>query len=95
MPEEVAFTVTLPSDLAAALRAAASGRGWTAEGLIRDCVAQHLEIAVRHRVLVERMETIDAALLEMAEAVVELAQPGEDAGIDLTKVCRYRPETAT
>ncbi len=32
-------------------------------------------MALRHRVLIERMEQIDAAILDMAEAVGELAAP--------------------
>jgi hypothetical protein len=51
-----------------------------------ECIVQHLEVAIRHRVLVERMEQIDGAILEMAQAVGELGAPS--AGIDLSKVCR-------
>jgi hypothetical protein len=39
-------------------------------------------------VLIERAEQIDAALLDMAQAVGELGAPS--GGIDLTKVCRFR-----
>ena len=83
------LTIALDASLAAALRQAAVERGWTPESLAVDCLRQHLEIAVRHRVLLERMEMVDAALLEMAEGIAGLALPGD--GIDLSKVCRYRP----
>ena len=88
IPGDVAFSVALPREFAAVLRRNAAGRGWTPESPIVDCVAQHLEVAIRHRVLIERVERIDAAILDMAEAVGELGAPS--AGIDLTKVCRYR-----
>jgi hypothetical protein len=86
MAQEVKLTVTLEAALAARLRAAAAERGWSAESLAAECVAQHLEVAIRHRVLVERMEQIDGAILDMAQAVGELGAPS--AGIDLSKVCR-------
>ena len=85
MPDEVKLTLTLAAPLALRLSAAATERGWAAE-----CVAQHLEVAIRHRVLIERAEQIDAALLDMAQAVGELGAPS--GGIDLTKVCRFRAD---
>ena len=86
MAQEIELTVTLDAALAARLRAAAAERGWSAESLAVECIVQHLEVAIRHRVLVERMEQIDGAILEMAQAVGELGAPS--AGIDLSKVCR-------
>ncbi len=59
MAQEVKFTVTLEAALAARLRAAASERGWTAESLAAACIVQHLEVAIRHRVLIERLEQVD------------------------------------
>lgn len=88
MATEVKLTLTLDAALAARLSAAAAEQGWSAESLAAECVAQHLEVAIRHRVLIERAERIDAALLDMAQAVGELGAPS--AGIDLTKVCRFR-----
>jgi len=83
----VKFSITLEADLAARLTAAASTRGWSPESLAADCIAQVLEVAIRHRVVLERLEQVDAAILEMAEAVGELGGPA--ASIDLSKVCRY------
>lgn len=91
MVDQVKLTLALDAALAARLSAAAAEQGWSAESLAAECVAQHLEVAIRHRVLIERAERIDAALLDMAEAVGELGAPS--AGIDLTKVCRYRKGT--
>lgn len=86
MTQEVKLTVTLEAALAARLRAAAAERGWSAESLAAECIAQHLEVAIRHRTLVERLEQVDGAILDMAQAVGELGAPS--AGIDLSKVCR-------
>ncbi|MBW4968321.1 hypothetical protein KZZ04_18480, partial [Pseudoalteromonas sp. CR1] len=69
MAQEIELTVTLDAALAARLRAAAAERGWASESLAADCVAQALEVAIRHRVLIERMEQVDAAILDMAQAV--------------------------
>ena len=93
MAQEVKLTVTLEAALAERLQAAATERGWSLESLAAECVAQQLEVAIRHRVLIERAERIDVALLDMAEAVGELGAPS--GGIDLTKVCRYRPSDRT
>lgn len=87
MASGVKFSITLEADLAARLTAAASTRGWSPESLAADCVAQVLEVAIRHRVVLERLEQVDAAMLEMADAVGELGDPA--TSIDLSKVCRY------
>ncbi len=87
MTHDTVLNVSLPPDLTAALRQAASAHGWTPEELIRDCVAQTLEIAVRHRVVMERMQLIDTAILAIAQVVGELSAPA--ASIDLSQICRY------
>lgn len=87
MVGQVNLSITLEADLAARLMAAATERGWSPESLAADCVAQVLEITIRHRVAIERLEQVDAAILEMAKAVGELGAPS--GGIDLSKVCRY------
>lgn len=91
MSDQVKITVILEAPLAARLSAAAAERGWTPESLAAECVAQHLEVAIRHRVLIERMEQIDGAILDMAQAVGELGAPS--SGLDLSKVCRFRKPT--
>lgn len=88
MNDEVKLTLTLETALAARLSAAAAEQGWSPESLAAECVAQHLEVAIRHRVLIERMEQIDGAILDMAQAVGDLGAPS--GGIDLSKVCRLR-----
>ena len=81
------FTVDLDDDLAGRLTEAARGRGWTTESLIAECVAQSLDIAIRHRVLVERFEAVDQHLAVLAEFVGDATQSG--SSVDLSKVCRY------
>ncbi|HEY1945024.1 MAG TPA: hypothetical protein VGH40_23160 [Roseiarcus sp.] len=81
------FTIEPDSDLAARLTAGATERGLSHEIVIADCVAQHLEIALRHRVLVERMEAVDANLATLAQFVGEATQGGGAA--DLEWICRY------
>ena len=91
MPTLHKLTLELDDALAQKLTVAAAERGWTPESLAADCVAQHLEIAVRHRVLVERFEAIDDSLAVLAQFVGEATAGGE--GLDLTKICRYHPES--
>ncbi|MGO9770306.1 MAG: hypothetical protein ACLPSW_12260 [Roseiarcus sp.] len=81
------ITVELDDELAAQLIKAAQDQEWTPESLAADCVAQHLEIAVRHRTLVERTEAVDAHLATLAIFVGEAAKGSE--GLDLKGVCRY------
>jgi len=88
MVTEVELTITLEAALAAQLSAVAAERGWPVESLAAACVAQHLEVAIRHQVLIERLEQVDAAILDMAQAVGDLGAPS--AGIDLSRMCRYR-----
>ena len=81
------LTIELDDDLAQKLADAASARGWTPESLAADCVGQHLEIAVRHRALVERFEAVDQSLATLAQFVGEATPDAQ--GIDLFKICRY------
>jgi hypothetical protein len=86
----MAILQQLTIELGDQLREAARERVWTPESLAAECVAQHLEIAIRHRVVIERTEAVDAHLATLAEFVGEATQSGE--GIDLTKICRYGRE---
>jgi membrane carboxypeptidase/penicillin-binding protein len=88
-PAPISLTITLPADVATALHQAAAGRGWTSESLAADCVAQQIETAIRHRVVLERIEQVDGALIEMATALGAIEAAG-GGGIDLSDFCRYR-----
>jgi hypothetical protein len=81
------FTIELTADLANAVAKAAGANKITAEEAIGECVSQSFETALRHRVLVQRQNDVDEALLELARLVGRLsADPGEPQQI----ICRYR-----
>lgn len=90
----VTLTISLDPQLAQVLAAAADARGWTSEILAAECIAQHLEVATRHRVLLERMETMDATIQDIAALLGEMGAAG--SGVDISSICRYgRAETTT
>jgi hypothetical protein len=63
----------------------------TAEELISECVGQHCETALRHRVLIQRQNDVDEALLELARLVGRLsAGPNEPPA----NISRYHPVDA-
>jgi hypothetical protein len=79
--------VDLPAELADAIARAAKANNVTAEDIVSDCVRQQFETALRHRVLVQRQNDVDEALLELARLVGRLsAGPGEPR----EDICRYR-----
>ena len=86
------LTIELGADLAGRLAAEAKARGWTSESLAADCVAQHLELSIRHLVLIERLEEMDQHVIELAEFVAGGAPNAGD--VDVGRICRYRPESA-
>jgi hypothetical protein len=86
----IRFTIDLSADLADAVTRAAAGADITAEALISECVAQHCETALRHRVLIQRQNDVDEALLELARLVGRLSVPHEPQA----NICRYRPADA-
>ena len=87
-PKTIRFTIDLAADLADAVSEAAAAINMTAEELIGECVGQHCETALRHRVLIQRQNDVDEALLELARLVGRLsAGPGEPP----TNICRYHP----
>ena len=81
------FTIELDDQLSQRLKTAAAEQGWSHESLAADCVAQHLEIALRHRVLIERMEATDAHIATLAKFVGEATQ--DSAGADLSHICKF------
>jgi hypothetical protein len=82
MPQDIAFTV------AAALRLLAAERSRTPKSRIADCVLQHLKVAIRHQVLVERLEQVDAAILARARAVDELNAAADEFA---SKIPHFQP----
>ena len=85
------FTIDLAADLADAVSRAAAEADMTAEEFISECVGLHCETALRHRVLIQRQNDVDEALLELARLVGRLsAGPNEPPA----NICRYHPVDA-
>jgi hypothetical protein len=85
------FTIDLAADLAVAVTRAAAEADITAEAFISECVGQHCETALRHRILIQRQNDVDEALLELARLVGRLsAGPNEPPA----NICRYHPVDA-
>lgn len=91
--EPVSMTIQLPADVAGSLRKAASERGWTPETLAADCIAQALEVAIRHRVAIERIDQVDEALIDLAKFLGVIHAITENA--EKADICRYRPLTVS
>ncbi|WP_428978027.1 hypothetical protein [Lichenibacterium ramalinae] len=83
------LTIELDPDLVATLRHAAAAVGTTPEALAAEAVAQAYEVGLRHRVLVERIEAVDAQIAAIARFVEEATAPADGGGIDLERLCRY------
>jgi hypothetical protein len=79
--------VELPHELAAAISSAAEANKLTVETIVGDCVRQQFETALRHRVLIQRQNDVDEALMELARLVGCLsAGPGERQ----ERICCFR-----
>ena len=85
------FTIELTADLANAVARAAGANKITVEEAIGECVSQSFETALRHRVLMQRQNDVDEALLELARLVGRMSvgpsEPQEN-------ICRYRSSDA-
>lgn len=88
MARQVTLSITLPKALADRLSSAAAEVGTTPEALVVHCVEQDLDVAARHVALIDRLEGVDAALLELANFVGEATATSE--GFDPSSICRYR-----
>jgi hypothetical protein len=63
----VRLTIELPPNVFMALTQAATQSNISVDQLAADCISQSIETALRHRVLLDRQEHIDEALLTIAE----------------------------
>ena len=84
----VRFNVEIVADLAAAITRAATANNVAAEDIVNDCVRQQFETALRHRVLMQRQNDVDEALIELARLVGHLSA---GSGDPQESICRYRP----
>lgn len=87
----VAYTVEIEKNLVERLEQAARATKCQPTELIADCVAQHLDVAIRHRALLERLETVDQGLLELATFIGEATA---ESNVDVSSLCRYAPSKA-
>lgn len=85
----VKLIVELDGDLADALRRASVAAGSTPEALAAEAIAQAYEVGLRHRVIIERMEVVDAQIAAIARFVEQATAEGGGEGIDLERLCRY------
>jgi hypothetical protein len=86
------LSIEVGADLAAKISKAAATAGITVDAMINDCIAQQIETALRHRVLVQRQGDVDDALLELARLVGRLSAGSDQQSRD---ICRYRAGDAT
>ena len=84
----VRFNVEIAADLAAAITMAATANNVAPEDVVNDCIRQQFETALRHRVLMQRQNDVDEALIELARLVGRL---GAGPGASQENICRYRP----
>lgn len=88
MPTLPTLTLTLEPNLAEAIKKAAASTGVTMEQMAIDAIEQQLEVALRHRVLLSRLEQMDEHIVALAEFVGEVsAQPSET---EIGSICRFR-----
>lgn len=81
------FTIELTADLANAVAKAAGANKITVEEAIGECVRQQFETALRHRVLMQRQNDVDEALIDLARLVGRLSA---GSGDPQENICRYR-----
>lgn len=82
------YAVELEDELAERLEEAARNSKLTATELITECIIQHLEVAIRHRALIDRLDAVDQGLLDLASFIGE-ATAGPK--VDLSNMCQYSP----
>ncbi|MDX7951246.1 hypothetical protein P7D22_08655 [Lichenihabitans sp. Uapishka_5] len=83
------LTITLDDALASRVTAAVAAQGKSADTIVAACIEQQLEVALRHAVLVERMETVDAQIDAIARFVEKASSGGGLDPVDLFRICRY------
>jgi len=83
-------TIELTADLANAVAKAAGANKITVEEAIGECISQQLEHALRHRVLIQRQNDVDEALLELASWSAPERRPNRAQ----ETICRYRSADA-
>lgn len=82
------YKVPIEPKLSERLEQAARAAKITPADLIAQCVEQHLDIAVRYIALLDRLETVDQGMLDLAALVGEATAGGS---VEVSSICRYSP----
>ena len=85
------FTIEFTAELANAVAKAAGASKLTVEEAIGECVSHSFETALRYRVLIQRQNDVDEALLELARLVGRLSAGSSESW---ENICWYRPADA-
>lgn len=86
-----AYRVQIETKLSERLEEAAGRAKIEPAELIAQCVEQQLDISARYLALVERLESVDQGLLDLAQFVGEATAGGN---IEVSSLCRYAPPKA-
>jgi hypothetical protein len=84
--KSVHLSIHIAADLAASIGSAAKANDVAVDEIVGDCIRQHLETALRHRVLIQRQNDVDEALIELARLVGRLSA---GPAVPREAVCRY------
>lgn len=85
------YRVLMEAKLSERLEQAARAAKVPPTELIAQCVEQHLDIAVRYVALLDRLESVDQGLLDLATLVGEATAAGS---VEVSSICRYSPSKA-
>lgn len=85
------YTIEIDDELSERMESAAHASNLSASDLIAECVLQHLDVAARYWVLINRVDLVDQGLLELASFIGEATGSGT---VDVSNVCRYVPPKA-
>lgn len=82
------YKVQIESKLSERLEQAARVAKIAPAEMIAQCVEQHLDIALRYVALLDRLDTVDQGLLDLASLVGEASAGGN---VEVSSICRYSP----
>ena len=83
------LTLSLDDALAARLQDLAKTQGLTPQDLVLASIEHHLDAALRHKVLLERQETVDRQIDAIAQFIEQASSGGGLDPVDLFRICRY------
>jgi hypothetical protein len=86
-----AYTIEIETKLSERLERAARAAKIAPAELIAHCIDQQLDHAIRYVALLERLEAVDQAMLDLAAFVGEATAGGN---VEVSSICRYSPAKA-